>query len=1234
MQGFSKKELAEGKKLLSEGRVKAILFSEGTYQIEVTPEKEEIFWPFLQLDDKGEIIDAFCSCPPAEDRGRCFHIAAAFLKIIAQEIPLHVRFRSSLWSYVGLICAERHGFSPDCLKEEKGSFIARAETGKVVFSLRPKGRLGQKALSEILFNRPLETEETSLKFSKLPSEEIALWKEGRPSFQLQYELSFWSDLAKWWMLLSEKGYSLSFSPGDTLPHLLRVEFIPLIFEITLFPANWPSLIPSLSTVESPLGVFDWRAQAIEKITYDREKKILLLHFSQKMKKMPEPPAGKVGEKVGTWRFFPGIGFFPKKIDPHLRAGRVEARRLSSFLDEHVALVQKYLKGEEIHLVAQPIRYTLTFDEEGNLEASAFLFVPGDLSDPEAGYFGNWVYLKERGFYPISEQLFESKKKMIPRIEVGEFVNRHRNWLQGIEGFQTHVSGIEAPLGFRFDEMGWLEFFARGEFAEEGENLRDFGEWIYVEGKGFYAKLLSRPGSRLRPGIKIASSDVSSFIRGHHDELETISGFFTDFCPLERAGVNIAFNEEGRIVISPEYFFKEGALPEKVSFYGDFTYQEGEGFALIPPDCRLPERYQNMREIDELSQPYFVGYELDLLYPHVLSIDPRLRRPEYLHLHLKRLRIDPKAKVGKWVLELAYESDVGSVGLHEVWKGFKESRSYIFSNAGLIFLRDLRFDWLRGKNKKRWLQKGEALRFTTLELLQLIALEEIYEPLGPSRAEEKTRSLWRQFISFQPPTTINLNGLKSQLRPYQKVGVTWLWFLYSYGLSGLLCDEMGLGKTHQAMALMAGIKNLEPEAKFLVVCPTSVIYHWEELIKRFLPNVKPYVFHGLQRNFEAFAVDSHDILLTSYGISRTEKKAITSFTFHVAVFDEIQIAKNHKSQTHLALRSVKATMRLGLTGTPIENRLLELKALFDLAVPGYFPTESIFRELFVNPIEKHKNASRRELLKRTIKPFLLRRKKSEVLTELPEKIEEVLYCDLSEEQRDLYRAIYREHRDELLAGLSDKKKSFPLGHVFSLLSKLKQVCNHPCLVTKDVKNYKKHKSGKWELFVQLLQETRDSDQKLVVFSQYLGMLDIMRAHLKELGIEFAEIRGATKKRKEEVERFGRDPNCVVFLGSLQAAGVGIDLIAASVVIHYDRWWNPARENQATDRVHRIGQKRGVQVFKLVTKHTVEEEIHRLIERKIHLSEVVGFDAHDRLKGLEREELITLIKHLGREIDESF
>lgn len=292
-----------------------------------------------------------------------------------------------------------------------------------------------------------------------------------------------------------------------------------------------------------------------------------------------------------------------------------------------------------------------------------------------------------------------------------------------------------------------------------------------------------------------------------------------------------------------------------------------------------------------------------------------------------------------------------------------------------------------------------------------------------------------------------------------------------------------------------------------------------------------------------------------------------------------------------------------------------------------PGENDYREQFIRPIEKEGNVEKRLLLSRLIKPFVLRRKKDDVLLDLPEKTEEIAHCDLQPEQRDLYAEILTASRDKLLGELQSNEQPVPYLHIFTLLSHLKQVCNHPAAYLKKPASYKEYKSGKWDLFLELLEEARESQQKVVVFSHYLSMLDIIEDYLKEHGIGFAAIRGATVDRGEQLQRFNRDPQCEVFVGSLQAAGLGIDLTAASVVIHYDRWWNAARENQATDRVHRIGQTRGVQVFKLVTKGTVEEHIDFLIAKKGRLmEEIVGVDDHQIIKRFDRQEMINLLQSL--------
>ncbi|MCB1212968.1 MAG: DEAD/DEAH box helicase, partial [Chlamydiia bacterium] len=307
-----------------------------------------------------------------------------------------------------------------------------------------------------------------------------------------------------------------------------------------------------------------------------------------------------------------------------------------------------------------------------------------------------------------------------------------------------------------------------------------------------------------------------------------------------------------------------------------------------------------------------------------------------------------------------------------------------------------------------------------------------------------------------------------------------------------------------------------------------------------------------------------------------------------------------------------------------NHLRELKTLFDLVLPGYMPDETAYREHFIKPIERDPGSERKHLLNRLVQPFVMRRKKEDVLDDLPEKTEEIAHCELTSEQHLLYQRAVIE-QNALKEALRDSSQPIPYLHVFALLTSLKQICNHPALYLKEPENYVKHPSGKWNLFIELLHEALDSSQKVVVFTQYLQMLDIFELYLQQQEIPYAVIRGSTKERGAELERFNQDLNCKVFLGSLQAVGLGIDLTAASVVIHYDRWWNAAREEQATDRVHRIGQQRGVQVFKLVTLGTFEERIDEMIRQKGGLMEdVIGTDQRDLFKKLSREEILNLLK----------
>jgi superfamily II DNA or RNA helicase len=1222
---FSEADRALGKKMFQEGRVENVLFSEGTYQVEVFEEGEiEPFWPFLQLDEEGKILDHFCTCEQSEKEGSCFHLAAAYYRIYnCTNEPLHVRFHKSFWNEICQMYSKELGYETKILDGTvKKGYEIHDQSNKVVMSFRPLNKAGEEQLDEIINKRTLETEETSLKFSNLSAEDLKKWREKRPSHHLRYELSFWSDLAKWLLSLQDQN-ELSFlrfeRAGEGLPSSFNAELKQIAISGTIFPEYWPEIIPSLAYVESNLQLFDLPGKKIEKIIYDVEKRSLRVDA-----KILESVEKEKRVSAGAWIYIPGMGFYPSKQDPLLDKGIIKPDEIADALDRHPHLFFQYLPL--IGIV--PLRYSLFFDSDKNLYIESYLFEKGDLKPDECVLFGNWVYFHPKGFYQLSNALFSHIETIVPKEKINQFINRYRSWFNEQEGFHIQSTSIEAKLSYEVTKAREIKFFSEMSIKANSEEVIDFGPWVYLAGGGFYPKGTGKMRQRIQDGLVVPPDEVLSFITANQEELENISGFFSEIIPIKKLGLYIGFNAEEKIVVTPHYQFLPEYNAYRKEIFDDFIYVEEQGFSQISKKFKIPGIYAKEQIITEKNLLHFLTYELDILQPFVLAIDRKLRKPKELFLRIKHFRKDPKAAGGRWIVGLEYGTDLGVCSAYEAWKAIMDQEDFLYSLAGLVFLKSARFSWLKKISSRKWLEKGESIRLSTLEWLKLCAVEDIREPAGNMPEEVKTRKMLEEFNSLQSSTSPDLTGLISVLRPYQDMGVRWLWFLYTQELSGLLCDEMGLGKTHQAMALLAAISNshktMEIPFKAFVVCPTSVIIHWEELLKRFFPQIRVKTFHGIERTLDDF-IPTSDLLLTSYGTLRREYKEIKKIKFDIAIYDEIQIAKNIESLTHRSLRQIDAKMRLGLTGTPIENNLSELRAIFELILPAYFPAESVFKANFIAPIEKHDDPEAKKMLNRLITPFILRRKKENVLLELPEKTEEISYCLLSDEQKELYQKFLDESKMIIMHDLEDEKKMIPYIHVFALLSKLKQVCNHPCLITKNFDRYEEHQSGKWELFKELLQESRDSGLKLVVFSQYLGMLDLIELYLTQNKIGFAGIRGTTRDRKTQLDRFRDDPKCEVFVASLQAAGVGIDLVSASVVIHYDRWWNPAKENQATDRVHRIGQSRGVQVFKMVTRGTIEENIFRLIEKKKGLAEgVIGYDDQDQMKKLTRHDLVELLR----------
>lgn len=1210
--------------LLKQGHVKDIEFSGATYQVLV-----EDYWVFLQLEGNGGMRDAFCSC---EEMHGCLHVAAAYLSLFKDfSQPLHQRFSRSLWNQLCRLYEERLGADPKLfVRQASGHYFCRSKSDKKIFVLEVKGSRLNQLIDHIMYKTEEETEETSLKFSNLSNEELTSWREGKPSPQLRYDLSPWSDLAKLLMKMQEEGhpYEIAFKYAKTgLPNWFQVNFEELSVGFYVSEANLPLVIDALSTVKSPLAVSYADQKRIERITYDKKEQALQIEEKKEERGATrrKTKAFENAIPINGWKFIPGDGFYAEEPHELLKHPILHGVEIPHILSEHKRLISSLIVDCQVHREAIPLSFQIRFDPQWNMHILAYLFEPGDLLEGDSWLMGDWAYLDDDGFYPIEGNVFDCVEWIVPLTRVSDFVTQNRSWLNGQEGFQTHVRSIEYQLSYEVSENDRLSFNRTLETTKEGSKLQDFGAWVYLEGFGFYSKMAGSFGYLLRPGISLSKEQVPLFIRMNRDELQLIPKFFTEACPVMQTGLRVELIDKKKVRASPEVILFPRYQGRTLRHFDDFIYLEGEGFSELPLHLRLPEKYNHPIEFEGEDLILFLSYELKNLSKYISFIDPRLQKPAELQLFTKTIEAVPEKGRGWYRFDLFYQTETGRIPLSTLRQSIGKKIPFAFLEGGLLDLREKRFDWLRKLGKDRFEKNSNRLLLTALEFMRLNA----WDPIELSGKDASSIHVLDNLLSLRTPEQPAFGGLISTLRPYQEIGVQWLWFLYRENLSGLLCDDMGLGKTHQAMALMAGIAHLYQMLAegiphhFLVVCPTSVIYHWQEKLRQHIPKLRVCTFYGSNRSLEAFHQD-YDILLTSYGILRNEKEIIAKVPFELAIFDEIQIAKNQSSRIYAALGQIQAQMKMGLTGTPIENHLRELKSLFDLTLPSYLPGEVEFREYFIRPIEKGNNEERKKLLNRLIKPFILRRKKEDVLKELPEKVEEISYCDLATDQQQLYMDVLVNRRRHLLEELQDEKQAIPYLHIFALLSSLKQICDHPAVYLKKPEEYQQYGSGKWELFVELLNEARESRQKVVVFSQYLFMLDIIEEYLKEEGIGYASLRGATQNRKEQLILFNKNPACEVFVGSLQAAGLGIDLTAGSVVIHYDRWWNAARENQATDRVHRIGQTRGVQVFKLVTKGTFEEKIDEMIRRKGKLmEEVVGVDDQHLLKTFSREDLVGLL-----------
>ncbi|MBT8045395.1 MAG: DEAD/DEAH box helicase, partial [Verrucomicrobiae bacterium] len=495
------------------------------------------------------------------------------------------------------------------------------------------------------------------------------------------------------------------------------------------------------------------------------------------------------------------------------------------------------------------------------------------------------------------------------------------------------------------------------------------------------------------------------------------------------------------------------------------------------------------------------------------------------------------------------------------------------------------------------------------------------------ASSVVEALSEEDPNFSPPHEISLlkqshitnhksqiavpSNLEATLRSYQLEGYQWMQFLANNALHGILADDMGLGKTMQTLAHILAEKEKGNKLPNLVIAPTSVVENWQREAAKFAPSLKVTILQGHDRHHRFSALADTDIALTSYALLYRDLEYFREQNFHLLVLDEAQHIKNPAAQVSQAVRQLVSKHRICLSGTPIENHLGELWSLFDFLMPGLLGTADTFRETFRTPIEKAGNQQRADALASKVGPLILRRTKDQVATELPPKTEIPHLIELGVDEKDLYETVRSTMDKHVRQALAIRGQEAQIVFLDALL-KLRQICCHPDLVDTGNKGHPAPPtSAKFDYLKNLLETLKEEQRKVLVFSQFTSMLEIIEHHLIEQETSYLKLTGASKNRQELVEQF-QSGEAEVFLISLKAGGTGLTLTQADTVIHYDPWWNPAAENQATDRAYRIGQDKPVFVHKLICKGTVEQRIQQMQDKKSTVADSILTAAINQLK----------------------
>lgn len=762
----------------------------------------------------------------------------------------------------------------------------------------------------------------------------------------------------------------------------------------------------------------------------------------------------------------------------------------------------------------------------------------------------------------------------------------------------------------------------GTFVEN--SLPEFMRYADIENREAIERFVTLPYVG-----KVGAECTINYLNG---ELEAVLDFVYDNFKVPAASSQLGTDHIHPFVTTQGILARNLTEEQKIigDLFQDFSFDQNQGAFVAKTDKKIVEF---MTEIIPQNQ-----HRVKFHCPENL-----LDQFIYDDTHFK-LTLRETDRIDLYEADLKVEGHLNGVTLDLLWECLTSKRAFI------------ELSHKKAGKRKNAADTGNHLRshkILVLDLEKLAPVIQIFDELGIKHLDDHIQKspLWslasvdeKQFegLPIEFSMTDKLKQIQNQmlgnvslpskeipeiiqavLRGYQIEGVSWLERLRHMHLNGILADDMGLGKTLQAIIALTQHKEEHPHARSIVVCPTSLVYNWKEEFVKFNPRLKSLPVDGTpaQRKKLLEEIQDYDIIITSYSLLQKDIEFYKTIPFAYCILDEAQHIKNRGTRNAKSVKLIQAAHRLILTGTPIENSLDELWSLFDFLMPGLLSSYDRFVEKYIRSAAPPQTKSL-ETLRKKVSPFILRRMKKDVLDELPPVSEIVYHCHLSEMQRGLYQSYAESAREELSQLV--KKEGFDRVqiHVLATLTRLKQICCHPAIFAKETPE--SGDSAKYDMLMELLQTLMDGKHKTVIFSQYTRMLNIMRQDLQKQGIPFEYLDGSSKNRLGIVKKFNEDANIPIFLVSLKAGGAGLNLVGADTVVHYDMWWNPAVENQATDRVHRIGQKQSVSSYKLITLNTIEEKILELQNRKKGLVKKVVSSDEEAISKLTWEEVLELLQ----------